>query len=488
MVSSELLKEFGFDEESIEVSESRKGPWEDAKTGFPTPVKHYRLMLETFNQSIEESYFWVLDHLKQTMGYHEIEKISDIFSASEQSSFFGAVWQRVGINQDKVSQYLATIGKMTKELFQLVREIRVIDERLGYYRDSYTNSKSAESAEITLKGIWIDMVEQGAKNPASVYGMARELQFITLPDLFFTVHPQTAKDIEDAVNKLDFNRKVKEVLKRKLRSYIGWKEATYHEHKVRRKFTLKYLRQHYDIIQMYLAWAKPYLKNIQRMRMADKSKSPDMLQAFETAMIEIELLAKKLPMELIVDQPPKKNKHVYSVVIASFEYVTRPSLGFQQEGGAHRGPLHVGKLNLSLRAYAWDDKKIKKYIKMKEKEDMELLTEVDTSLRAAMDALGTELEKYLEEAGEELHKKFKTSEEEKKPHVESMADPFIGVFKGFFEIFTSIAGHNIPSQKKPEKIDKFLVEQEGTIAKLEARKNAWYMYKDYKKTHNLLTW
>ena len=58
----------------------------------------------------------------------------------------------------------------------------------GYYSDSYdADSKSRESAEITLKGIWVDMVEQGAKNPASVYGMAREVQFTTLPDLFFSI-------------------------------------------------------------------------------------------------------------------------------------------------------------------------------------------------------------------------------------------------------------------------------------------------------------
>ena len=36
--------------------------------------------------------------------------------------------------------------------------------RLGYYNDSYdASSKSRGSAEITLKGIWIDMVEGGAK-------------------------------------------------------------------------------------------------------------------------------------------------------------------------------------------------------------------------------------------------------------------------------------------------------------------------------------
>ncbi|PIZ54273.1 hypothetical protein COY28_02755, partial [Candidatus Woesearchaeota archaeon CG_4_10_14_0_2_um_filter_57_5] len=30
-------------------------------TGYPTPSKRYRVILESFQQSIEESYFWILD-------------------------------------------------------------------------------------------------------------------------------------------------------------------------------------------------------------------------------------------------------------------------------------------------------------------------------------------------------------------------------------------------------------------------------------------
>ena len=268
MTSKELLDEFGFEEEELEVSLFRKeGTSEFSKTGFPKPHNSYRIILETFNQSIEESYFWMLDHLRQTMGYANIDKITDIFSASEHSSFFGAAWQRIGLQQDKVSQFLATIGKMVKELFQLVRELRILDERLSYYEDSYAGTRSSESAEITLKGIWIDMVEQGSKNPASVYGMARELQFITLPDLFFSTHPQTKDEVDHIVDtKIDFNRKVREVLKRKLRSYLEWKRHTHSELKTKRQFTLKYLRQHYDIIRMYIQWVKPYLKNIKRLQ------------------------------------------------------------------------------------------------------------------------------------------------------------------------------------------------------------------------------
>src|SRR3989344_3688547 len=190
MTSDELLKKYGFKPHVIELARSNKGEYVEGSSGFPAPDHYYRISLQDYNMAIESIYYWFTGHMKRDQGYADITKITDIFSASEHSSFFGSAQQRLGLQQDKVSQFLATIGKMVKELFQLVRELRVLDERLSYYDDSITTSKSSESAEITLKGIWIDLVEQGSKNPASVYGMARELQFTVLPDLFFAIHPK----------------------------------------------------------------------------------------------------------------------------------------------------------------------------------------------------------------------------------------------------------------------------------------------------------
>lgn len=486
MADSELLKKYGFEEEEIEVASARKGPKLMGKTGYPKPAHRYLLTFETFNQSIEEMYYWELNWAQHNQGYSKegMTKITDIFTASEQSSFFGIAQQRLGLQQDKVSQFLATVGKMVKELFQLVRELRILDERLGYYEDSYKAGKGAESAEITLKGIWIDLVEQGSKNPASVYGMARELQFVTLPDLFFKIHPQTPEEVDPMVDKLEFNRKVKEVLKRKLRTYIAWKQHTHKELKTKRKFTLKYLRQHYDIIHMYLAWVKPYLRNIKRMHLADRTKSVDLVNAFETSLVELEFLAKKLPQKLKQDLEPEINEHVYSVVVATFLYRTRPSMSYQQE--YQKGPLHVGKTEMTLRGYTWTQDQIDKYVKMREEEDWELLGEIDTSIKAAMEGLGDELRNYLKEAGETFHEKYEETEMKNEMKRPSSLDPFVSVFKGFGEIFTSFSGTK--EQKKAKKINKWVIKKERDVAKNEVRTNVWYMYKDYKKTHGMLTW
>ena len=472
MATEADLRKFGF--EKIERSEEFRQTY--IKTGYPEPSRRYRIHYEGYNISIEEPYFWTLHYLRYFGGFPRIDKITDVFAAAENSAFFGASQQRIGLQQDKVSQFLATIGKMVRELFQLVREMRILDERLSYYADSYTKSPSAESAEITLKGIWVDLVEQGAKNPASVYGMAREVQFTTLPDLFFSTHPRKQEDVDIVVEneKGQFNRKVREVLKRKLRAFLAWKEHTYDEVKNRRVFTLKYLRQHFEIIRMYMTWVKPYLKNIQRLQLdQSKSETPDLIVAFESSMIEIELLAVK----------GKETDSVKQCILMHYLFRTRPEMSYSQE--YQRGPLHLGRVEIDLRAYAWDDKQIENYKKMREHEDFQLLGVIDGSVKAAMEALGDELMRYLKEAGEEFEEK-----KEMKKQPSKTSGPFMSVFEGFAELFTSFRMQKEirQSKKKPTQTDimrKAFAEKGAEDA---VKRIMWGAYHTFKKQHDMLNW
>ena len=474
------FKKHGFSDR--ELSEEGRGQ-SPVPTDYPKPITKYRLFVEGFNISIEEPYFWCLDYLRYMWGYADIDKITDIFSAAENSAFFGSSQQRLGVQQDKASQYLATIGKMVKELFQLVRELRVLDERMGYYHDSFTKSKSSESAEITLKGIWVDMVEQGAKNPASVYGMAREVQFTTLPDLFFSTHPFRQEDVDETVvrERGQFYRKVREVLKRKLRSFLAWKEHTFEELKNRRVFTLKYLRQHYEIIKMYIAWVKPYLRNIERLHMdQNKMDSADLLVAFETSMIEIEIISKRSAKKI-------KDRTMYEVILLHFLLRTRPEMNYTQEG-YQRGPLHVGRIMMTFRSYVWSDKEVENYKRMKDREEMNLLGVIDGSVKAAMESLGDELMRYLQEAGDETVKDKQREEELKSRKPEGIFSPYTAIFRGFKDVFTASAkppkkpGGNL---SRDEQLELFLIKnklQDGV------RQSMWGIYHHFKKHHGMLNW
>jgi hypothetical protein len=482
------------------------------KTKFPKPKKRFRLWWENFNLSVEEAYFWTLEHMKTKCAMPYIVKTEDVFSAAENSAFFGVSQQRIGLQQDKVSQFLATIGKMVKELFQLVRELRIIDERTEYYQESYTASdnKKATASEITLKGIYIDMVEGGAKNPASVYGMARELQFATLPDLFFSTQPRQSSDVNRVVDALLFNDMVKRVLKRKLYAYLKWKEHTYEELRNRREFTLKYLNQHWEVIRMYMNWVRPYLRHVKRLTMdEDKMRTPDLISAFEGSLIEIEFLAYQLPIGQLTEKAQgemwqaaggRQNHTMYACVLAHFLFRTRPGMSYQQEG-YNRGPLHIGRMQLDLRSYVWTKGQIDNYIKMKDSEDLELMKTISGSVKAAMEALGDELIRYLDEAKGKYEKKVKSGHgghghDDHAAHRPGggFFEPFTAPFKGIADVVKSVTGkgHGHGDHGHGgghDQGDKYHIdEKEVLIASERVKWCLFETYKNFKKEHKMYHW
>lgn len=447
------------------------------KTGFPPPIKAYTIAWEVYDLSLEEPYFWILDILKEN--FPIVEKLEDSFAAAENSAFFGVTQQRLGAQQDRVTQILATVGKMIKDLFQMVRELRIIKERMTYYNEAEAQlekpvAERSRSAEITLKGMFVDLVQGGGKSAASIYGMARELEFITLPDLFFDAPPfRDYEEMDEHIKLLekDFNKSVLKVLQRHLRQFLEWKKRTSAELKSRHRFMLQYLRQHFEIIKMYINWIKPYLRHISRMGMKESSlTSPNIVSAFEGSMLDIEILARK--EKLVGDR--KAN----SCILATFNYRTRPELKFVQEG-YQRGPVHIGKLELNLRVYAWSDQEVDNYKKLKEREAMFLMSEVSTAVHEAMESLGAELDTYLAEAKGEGGKGGQEAEPEKK----SFAEKFFGDFYTPKRIKSG-------SPKPGKKAKVTLEEMKNELKAMEghAKFHCWNTYNNFKKSRGMIAW
>ena len=470
---SKLLKDLGFKEERKEVIKQQMG-----NTGFPKPVKAYTITLEAYDLSLEEPYFWVLDQFKEN--FQIVEKLEDSFAAAENSAFFGVTQQKLGAQQDKVSQFLATTGKMIKELFQMVRELRIIDERVQYYNEASRQLQKdigsrSRSANVTLKGFFIDLVQGGAKNAASVFGMARELEFLTLPDLFFDAPPfKTVEELDAHLKGLDkdFNRNVLRVLERHLRQFMEWKKRTYQEHINRRRFMLKYLLQHFEIIKMYINWIKPYLRHVSALTMKEKNmSSADMISAFEGSMLDVEVLVRKR------EEVGKSGGN--GCILATFSYRTKVEMKVIQEG-YQRGPIHIGKFELNMRAYAWTDEQVEKYKKLKEQETLMLMGDVSSSVQQAMESLGKELDIYLEEArGNKDKEKEGLVEEELEK--KSFAEKFLGDF------------YTPKKVKKKIKEGSSSNDEKAAAAKAEklvghAKFHAFNIYKNFKKSHGMTQW
>ena len=456
-------------------------------TGYPGDSIRYHLVLESSSENVEEVYFDILERTRQGFGFPHHAKITDYFAASENSAFFGNSQQRVGLQQDRVQQFLANIGKFVKELFQMVRELRILDERLAMYDaaggagskyctkdgDKYKFQddapKPSMAADVSLKSVFTDLVEGGTKNPQSVFGLAQQVGFTLLPDLFFNEYVRAANEVDDRVDKLEYNKSVKAVLKRKLFQYLTWKEKTYAELVSRRRFNIKYLRQHWTIIQMYMSWIKPYLRNIQRLTMNEKFlEGAEIVSAFESAVIEVEFLAYR--------DADKAGYH--SVICANFQFRSRPDMSARKE--YQQGPIHIGRTDMTLRAYAWSTEQLDSYKKMKKREEIELLALIDTQLSDIMDSLGEEFEGYLREAGEEILKE--AVEKPKKSEEMGALAPFIAIFGGVKEL----VGAFIPMPTSGKGHGGHSGSPKGALKA--AKIGCFQTYHTFKKSRRMITW
>ncbi|MBI4148653.1 hypothetical protein HY490_05155 [Candidatus Woesearchaeota archaeon] len=459
---------------------------------YPKPISRYHAIYESFHEAIEPIYFWCLNHATFDWGFPVVHKVTDIFAASEHSTFYGAAAQRLGLGQDKVSAYLATIGKMTKDLFSLVRELRWMDERYRFYKDVFVpekaetdaekqrNEKRRLDAETVLKGLWVDLVDgvvQGQRTAVNLFSMAQQLQFASLPPVFFSTHPKNRDEINDLVEPRGYPRDMKIAMIRKLEQYLAWRDSTYLEMKNRRKFTIDYLRQHYEVIRMYIQWVKPYLRHIEKLTAAAPYLNrAELISSFEGSMLEIEFLAQKLAFP--------ENKEVYSCLLMTFEYKTKPQMSFQSEGYQHRGPLHVGETKITWRSYAWTQKQINEYLKMKADEDFALLAGIDDSLKSAMAALGDDLQKYLTEQQEELKKEEKTEEKKEETSGPSAWSMFGDIGRGFGDLFKAFVPASAPrpvQERGPSDADR-------DSAKGAAKFLCFQHFKNFKKAHGMVTW
>ncbi len=447
-------------------------------------IESKEIHYENFAEGIEKFYFWVTDFLESNLHY-DLDKIQDTSFASVGSSQWGLIEQRKSIQQDKAAQYMGTIGGMTKSMMSIYKELKILDERIGYYKEADAGSISAE---IALKSLWIDLVEGGAKQPTSVLGLASQVGFVTLPDLFFNITPKDEKSVDKAVDdaKIETNVQVKNILKRKLKQYMTWRTRTKSELATRRYFNIKYLAQHFNVIKMYADWAKPYLKNIGRLDQNVQEKySHQLLEGSESAVADIELMGVRK-----IKARDSDFEHVFPVMVVKFHHRTRPVSAYQSE--QHRGSLHIGRVGITFTTYITDKKGIENYKNEKKTETMKLLKTVDASMSALLDSPDSrkEFEAYLKEADSIEEKQ---EEEEKKVKGPSRFGGFEIFIPEYFKKTQRDARWKAKKDKKSGKAKTQLakkkaedVRAEEALAKIIAGEDVGTIYNTFKIVHGML--
>lgn len=460
------------------------------------PLKVFKLVDEKYSQQVEPVYFWVLGFIREQLGAKKVDKLVDTYSASEASAFHRNLGQGLASTQDRVVASLRNIASLVQHLFRIVREISMINERLSLYYEGEKigpeTEKKQNYPEMTLKDRYITFIEGGTKNPGSVLGLSKEVGFITLPHYFYHNHIFKKDDVGKVVDNIQgINKTLKEVLGRKLRAYLGWRESSLQNLEQRRKFILSFLKQHYNSIMLNIEWVKPYLKTARRMTLNEKFKdSPDLLAAIEQAMMEIELLA-------IV----KKDDNGF------FNQVLNPVIRFRTNPESDYSPKYqavhtkfTGRVEIELRARVMSNNRLLAYKAKIEKEDFTMLG-FDESIKEAIESFGDELKLYLDQADKDIDvrkavkeamekrpSESSSKEEKKKPQKLGFPglEPFVQVFKGFGELGGAFV--QLPSFKgeKEKKTPEHKLKKEESDAQEGAIKAANRLYVTFKKSHGML--
>jgi hypothetical protein len=440
------------------------------------PVE-YHIVYDTFSGTLEPIYFWTLDFLRSSdpsgLGF-EVDKTGEEFEATAGGGFFGDVGTKASVMQDRAMGILGKVNDILRTIINLIYDLKEFDMRLQAYDNSKSKKKDVRDAGIySLKGIWMDQVDI-KMGLGSINQLTRgDLQFVTLRDAFMQ-----AKNLRD-INKMDLNKRVKTILKKKLGEYEIWRDESETELRKRYDIEKHYLKAQVDSLKLYTNWARPYLKAAQKLGMKEfKTKaglpSPDMVTTFDTMQMELKLFAKKpfKPVGAHESYSNLKFKTSYnSCIDVQFLYRTAPQVTKQGQS-QHFG--HMGTVEVWFRAYCFTDKDLEDVYAQEVYEDMALVEELTNM---SLGRLQEDLDEYL------YHEK----KEEKK---EEGADMFSAISEGFSGIGKTMKKFKldklIPQSEK--KAGKFEEAQVKKAAKSKAKDSCYALYMTFKKAHRMTTW
>lgn len=439
------------------------------------PVANYNLAYDSMGEGLEPLYFWTLDFMRDNppsgLGLgKDIIKTEEGFEASASSGYFGEMGVRAGVMQDRAMKILETTNAVLRSIVNLVYDLKEFEIRLKEYDNLHSDDETKkEAAKLALKGVWMDQVDI-KHGRGSINMLAQQLQFVTLRDAFMAAH-----NIE-GVKKLDLNKRVQNILLRKMEEYIAWEEAS--EKELRKRFSIEknYLKTQVNSVKMYIKWIKPYLRAAQKLGMRE-FKTADIVAAFNNMQMKLSLFGKReiKPEDVHPSfaryEPEKK---VYACLEIMFDFRTVPYASRGQQGTHY---IHSGKTEIQFNSYVLTSDQVRVIENQELYEDMELIESItDISLKD----LQEDLDKFLRE--EEPEKK-----EKKKFKIEN---PFGNLSKGFEDMFEPIkdVGKTFKDIFKREPSEGFKMSEMKNAAKDQAKDLCYLAYDIYKKAHGMMTW
>lgn len=446
-----------------------------------SPVNEHVLTYETYSESLEPVYYFILDLMQDDFGL-EVEKLVDNFSPAEGSGQSQEIGQKKGIMQQQASQNMERINAVTRSILNINYDLKELRTRLNQYDDLHSDKKSIRQASLhSLKQIWVDRVDM-QKGNSSIAGMVRQLGFQTLFDAFFFVN-----EPEDA-EKLDLNERVKRTVKSRIAEFNQWVESS--ERELRKRFQMQktYLKTQVNNLKLYSRWARPYFRAAHKLEAKDQGRNPEVVNVFNRTLIELTLLGKKklnikdsadggnLPKDLSKDKYIRTVRDYYSCTLLDFNFRTVP-----QQGGV----AYTGRVDVTFRGYALNKDQIKKLDEKIKDSDIENVFElIDNSTEDSLGPMADDIKEFLDDE-EKDSLEFGKKEEKKKK--KSGSNPFIALFGGYN------SDNNNQDKAKDKKKEKSHDDKENflekehlrPLAEETAEKATFKIFDVYKKAHGM---
>ena len=382
--------------QNIKIDDLRNENIEDNKH----KILEIKLILDNPNIKIEQIYFWLVDFIRDSLKMN-INKLSDDFTSSVASAFFGEMGQRLANILNNARSLAELINTLTRTIISILNEYKQLYSIYVLYENLLSENKDeAIASYLSLKDRWLSNVDstRGA-------GSLRNLQtsrFPSIVDLFlladlkselekfknkkligeelynalFNNQTNTVpRDLNELFNNGIINRRIYNLLNSRLIEFYSWLENNKKILYDRIILLKSYLKHELSSLLYYVEFAKPYFKFARKL-LQSPDQPVDVVNAFETAIINITLMANQKEIK-VKDYDEKEGKEVEKSYIPLYEIDMKaraiPTVVGRTDTYT-RMYSFLGRIDIVLRAYLVEKEEYESIIINQESEDLTYIT------------------------------------------------------------------------------------------------------------------
>jgi hypothetical protein len=448
-------------------------------------ISSHILSFDSQQNQLEPIYYWILDFAAQ-IGWGNMKKLIDNFTASPGSGQFGEMSQKASIMQDRFDKMSSGLNQLVKSILNLVYDLKEFELRLAHYDDAKSEDKKVREVGIlALKQIWLDNVDI-KKQRGAIHSMATmEMGYSTLREAFMMANSQ--EDIKKMNSDKDgglLNDAVMRVLQPRLSEFLKWQD--YSEKEMRKRFSVEknYLKSQIETVKLYSSWMKPYLVAAEKLRQQGFEKDAAMVNAFSTTMFELQLFGKQeVKVGSVYDGNYKSRRGYHKVVMITFRYRGHVSQRVTQKGDYGFGM--GGVVDMVFDSYALNDEELRAAEEMLKKNDL------NKSMEFSLDIAGEALEELKEDLDYFLKSKEERDamDEESEDGKEKVKGKDINPFAALFGL---VGKKSKKSAKKDGVVEIGDIKKDNFVEKMMragaidgAAGTLYTLYDVYKKAHGM---